>query len=114
MADAKSELYELGRLGATPVRNSGRGFWKGDGLLLFNDDDADSKFFTVDVKEYRASFGLSKTVWTKIQTDAKFNKTNPMLKVVIGDEKDEKSRVRMVVISEEVFLDMWESYKENQ
>lgn len=108
MADAKSELYEIERLGATPVRNSGRGFHKGDAILRTDEDDPETGYFTVDVKEYATSFGVSINTWTKIQTDAKANQTEPMLKICLGDDED--TRIRVVAISEKVFLDMWEVY----
>jgi len=111
MADQESELYEVERLGATPVKNSGRGFYKGDAILRTDEDDSETGFFTVDVKEYEKSFGVSINTWTKLQTDAKFNKTNPMFKIVLGT--DEKTRIRIIALSEAVFLDMWEVYKKH-
>lgn len=111
MADAKSELYEIERLGATPVRNSGRGFHKGDAILRTDEDDPETGFFTVDVKEYNASYGVSIKTWTKLQTDAKANQTEPMFKIVLG--QDEPTRLRIVAMSEKVFLEMWEVYKQH-
>lgn len=113
MATQKSELLELSRMGITPVHNSGRGSVKGDGMLRADPDDKDSAVFTVDVKEYLKSYGLSKANWLKIQSDAKANgSTQPMLKVVLG-EPDDPDRVRTVVISEKMFMEMWEVYKEH-
>ena len=108
MADKESELYELDRIGATPVKNSGRGFYKGDGMLRTDPEDKETNFFTVDVKEYAESYPLSLKNWAKICTDAKFNRTQPMLKVTLGT--DEKTRQRMIVISEEMFNMLWEAY----
>lgn len=101
MADAKSELYELNRLGAVPQKNSGRGKHdKGDGIL----DD----IWMVDVKEYAKSFGLSLGVWAKTCTDAfRAGSKEPLLKIVLGEEN---KRVRLVVISESMFQDMKAAY----
>lgn len=93
-----SELSELKRIGAIPTKNSGRGkHEKGDGRL----DD----IFTVDVKEYEKSFGLSQQTWGKICTDAITNRNEPALKVVIG------GTARMMVVSETMFLEMYSAYK---
>lgn len=113
MATQKSELRELARMGVTPVHNSGRGTVKGDGILYVDEEDKNSSFFTVDVKEYKSSYGVSQKTWLKIQSDAKANgSTEPMLKVVLGEE-DDPDRVRTVVISEKVFMQMWEVFKES-
>lgn len=106
MADANSERVELFRIGAQPVKNSGRGRVKGDGILYVDDEDQDSAFFTVDIKEFAKSYGVSLNTWRKIQTDAYKNMTEPMLKIVLGDEK-----IRTVCISEETFMMLWEAYK---
>lgn len=102
MADAKSELYELSRIGATPQKNSGRGkFAKGDGVL---------DPFCVDVKESLKSFTLSRAVWAKITGDARQSGLlSPALKVVLGDENEAK--MRMMIIDESMFLEMYEAYK---
>lgn len=101
MADAKSELAELKRMGAKPQKNSGRGKHdKGDGIL----DDT----WMVDVKEYETSFGLSIPVWAKTCTDAfKAGQKEPMLKIVLGTGN---KKVRLVVISESMFDDMKTAY----
>lgn len=101
-----SELYELNRLGAKPTRNSGRGqFNKGDGIIYLADDP----LLTVDVKEYAKSYGVSQTTWAKISTDARQNRSEPMLFLALGEEEP-KSRV--VVISEGMFLELLDSYRE--
>lgn len=100
-----SEIEELKRIGAVPQPNSGRGKSnKGDGVL----DD----IYIVDVKEYSKSFSLSKSVWAKICTDAAKSNKEPMLLVVLGDEG--APRTRLVVISDEEFLELRESYNEVQ
>jgi hypothetical protein len=103
VATQKSELEELRRIGAAPQRNSGRGkFAKGDGVL---------GPFCVDVKEYSKSFGLSWAVWSKIEKDARTSgNLEPALKVVLGEPGG--PRMRMVVISEDMFLQMYEAWKE--
>lgn len=105
MADQKSELYELKRIGATPVKNSGRGAHKkGDGILYDKDDNP---IYTVDVKEAKKSFGLTKSVWAKVTSDALQNQTRPLLLAVIGEDEPRK---RVVIVDEDMFLDMWEKY----
>lgn len=105
LADAKSELAEIKRLGAVPQKNSGRGKHdKGDAVL----DD----IWMVDVKEYKESFGLSKSVWAKTCTDAhRAGGKEPMLSVTLGEGT---TRVRLVVISQEMFLDMKTAYLQDQ
>lgn len=94
-----SEASEAKRIGATLVKNSGRGKHnKGDCIL--------DGVFTVDIKEYEKSFGLSQTVWAKICSDAVVNRTEPALKITLGNQ------ARMMVISETMFLEMYEAYKE--
>lgn len=105
MADARSELYELKRLGAVPQKNSGRGKHdKGDGIL--------DNTWMVDVKEYAKSFGLSMGVWAKTCTDAfRAGSKEPLLKIVLGEEN---KKVRLVVISETMFIDMKTVYLKDQ
>lgn len=92
-----SEESELKRLGAKPQPNSGRGKHnKGDGVL-------DDKYI-VDVKEYEKSYGLSMTTWGKICTDASKSNKEPLLAVTLGPEGGK--RVRLVVISQEEFLEL--------
>ena len=105
MADAKSELRELKKIGAKPQRNSGRGkHAKGDGIL----DDT----WMVDIKEYAKSFGISLAVWAKTCTDAyRAGGYEPMLKIVLGEGNQ---KVRLVVISETMFNDMKNVYLQDQ
>lgn len=97
MADAKSELFELKRIGAVPQKNSGRGKHdKGDGIL----DDT----WLVDVKEYEKTFGLSQEVWAKTCTDAfRAGQKEPMLLICLGSGNN---TVRLVVHSLDDFLEM--------
>jgi hypothetical protein len=83
-----SERGEISRLnGAKATKNSGRGrIQKGD---AFYDR------FTVDVKEYKNSYSLSRDNWAKICTDAIKNRTDPMLLVVL----DGQTRLAVVELS---------------
>ena len=82
-----SERGEINRLGAKAVKNSGRGFLKGDAVW---------NRFTVDVKEFTNSFSLSRKVWGKICTDAiKRRGTDPMLLVVL----DGQTRLAVIELS---------------
>ena len=106
--NAASELYEIKRIGALPVKNSGRGLHdKGDGIIYHNDG---APFLTVDVKEYELGYRLTQKDWGKVATDAMKNKSYPCLKVVLG--RDPSPRKRLVVVEETVFLEMLEAYKE--
>lgn len=107
MADKSSEQYELKRLDAKPTKNSGRGkFEKGDGIIYSPFSDP---LFTVDIKETYRSFGLTEAVWAKVTTDAKKNITEPLLKVVIGEQEPKD---RLVVMTEVMFLEMIEAWME--
>lgn len=98
-----SEHSELKRTGAKPMKNSGRGqYQKGDGLL--------DGLMTVDVKEYSETFSLSRNVWSKICMDAMRNSQSiPSLKIVLGSGNE---KTRLMVISEDVFAEMWDAWKE--
>lgn len=101
MADAKSEKAELSRIGATAQKNSGRGSHaKGDGRLYP---------FTVDIKEYRETFGLSRKVWAKTCTDAIKNGDEPALIICLGGAGN---TVRLAVIAEDMFQEMHEAWVE--
>lgn len=105
MADKKSELSEIKKLGAKPQKNSGRGRHdKGDAIL----DD----LFMVDIKEYESTFGLSKEVWAKTCTDAyRAGGYEPMLGLVLGSGN---KVVRLAVISKEMFEAMKAAYLREQ
>lgn len=101
-----SEAYELSRLGAKPTKNSGRGmFDKADGIIYLGKEP----LLTVDVKEYAESFGVSKKVWAKLTTDARQNRSEPMLFLALGEAEP---KTRVVVISEGMFLELLETYQE--
>jgi hypothetical protein len=102
LADAKSELSEIKRFGGTPQKNSGRGaVKKGDAIL---------EPFLVDVKEYAKSYSLSLDNWAKICTDAvQAGRYQPALNIVLGEGNN---RARMWVVSEAMFLEMHEAWKE--
>lgn len=97
-----SEASEIKRDGAKAQKNSGRGqYQKGDAIL----DD-----FCIDYKEYSKSFGLSKEVWSKISMDAlRSGRKIPALKIILGSGND---KTRLFVISETVFNEMHEAWKE--
>lgn len=97
MADDKSEAYELSRLNATPTKNSGRGkFSKGDGIISYKDMTV-----TVDVKEYKESFGLSRKMVAKLGADTRQNRTDyGIFFVALGEEEP---RQRMVVMTEQMY-----------
>lgn len=95
-----SERGEVKRDGAKAQKNSGRGkYQKGDAKL---------GPFVVDIKEYSKSFSISKDVWAKICGDAYRSDGEPALKLVVGSEP----KVRMWVISDLMFHQMLEAWKE--
>lgn len=104
MATIKTELYELKRVGATPVKNSGRGLKKGDGVL---------EPFLVDVKEYTNSYSVSRDNWAKLSMDSLQNgQRQPMLILVLGDKESKKPPTRVWVIGESMGLEMLEAWRE--
>lgn len=103
MANKHTELAELKRIGATPVKNSGRGIWKGDGTL---------GPFLVDIKEYAKSFSVSRNVWSKLSTDSIQNgKRQPMLVLVLGDPEGKQQPVRVWVVGESMGKEMLEAWE---
>lgn len=100
MADKQSEEYELTRIDADPTKNSGRGkFQKGDGII-----SSDKMSITVDVKEYKESFGLSRKMVAKLGADTRQNRTDyGIFFVVLGEDEP---RQRMVVMTEQMFKDL--------
>ena len=101
MATKQSELDEIKRFGGTPQKNSGRGaVKKGDAIL---------NPFLVDVKEYAKSYSVSISNWAKICSDAvKAGRFQPAINIVLGDT----NRVRVWVVSEAMFLEMLEAWRE--
>lgn len=99
-----SEEAELKRIGAVPVKNSGRsrGIEKGDGVL---------EPFLVDVKEYTKSFSVSRENWKKLSTDAVHNgRRQPMLVLALLEEGT--APIRLWVMGESMGLEMHEAWKE--
>lgn len=105
MADKKSELNELSLYGAKPQPNSGRGkHAKGDGVL--------DGLFLVDIKESVKSFALNLDVWSKVCTDAyRAGGYEPLIGLTLGEGNN---KVRLAVISKQMFDDMKESYLREQ
>lgn len=105
MADKKSELKELSRMGATPTKNSGRGkFNKGDGLI------GSHKLATVDVKEYNESFGLSRKAIAKLNKDSQQNQTRyGIFWIVLGEDEP---RERWAAMPEKMFQELMELYED--
>ena len=99
MADKKSEAAEIKRFGGKAQKNSGRGVVaKGDAIL---------GPFLVDVKEYSKSYSISVDNWAKISSDAvKAGRLQPALAIVLD------GRVRVWAISELMFMEMFEAWKE--
>ena len=90
-----SEQSEAKRDGSRLQKNSGRGqYQKGDARL---------DIFTVDYKEFSKTFGLSRSVWAKVCSDALRNgHTEPALKVVLGEGN---SKIRLWVVAEHIMDD---------
>lgn len=104
MATKQSELAELKRIGATPVKNSGRGMYKGDGIL---------EPFLVDIKEYSESFSVSRKSWAKLSTDSIQNgRRQPMFVLVLGDKEGKSQPVRVWVVGESMGQEMLEAWRE--
>lgn len=102
MADKHTEKLELKRIGATPVKNSGRGMKKGDGIL---------EPFLVDVKEYDKSFTVSRDNWAKLGYDSIQNgRRQPMFVLVLGEEG--KQPVRIWCVGESMGQEMLEAWNE--
>lgn len=102
MASDKTEKAEIARDGGTPQKNSGRGkIQKGDAILYP---------FCVDIKEYEKTFGLSRSVWVKVTSDAiKSGSYEPALKIVLGTESQPK--LRLWVIDDAMFHQMLDAWK---
>lgn len=90
-----SERGEIKRMGARPMKNSGRGeYQKGDARL---------DIFTVDVKEYPKGYTVNLESWGKICSDAWRNqRSDPMLNIVLGQGN---SKIRLAVVSMDIIED---------
>lgn len=98
-----SEASEAKRDGASLQPNSGRGQHKKGDAILYP--------FIIDYKEYSSSFSVSISNWAKLSKDAIIKgKIQPAFKLVLGKEADKK--VRLWVISDEMFHEMLEAIKE--
>lgn len=104
MATKKTEEFELKRIGATPVKNSGRGINKGDGIL---------EPFLVDVKEYTNSYSVSRDSWAKLSMDSIQNgQRQPMLVLVLSGKDQSVQPTRVWVVGESMGQEMLEAWKE--
>jgi hypothetical protein len=101
MANAKSELSEIKKMGGKAQKNSGRG--------LYQKGDATLPDFVVDVKEYAKTFGVSRDVWGKICSDASKHRKEPALMICLGSGRD---TVRLWVINDDMFHQMYSAYQE--
>lgn len=99
-----SEAKEIARDGATPVKNSGRGW--------VNKGDARLYPFTIDYKEYTEAFSVSRSNWSKLQSDAFRNEQDlPAFRLVLGEEGG-TDKLRVWVIGDEIFKEMREAWLE--
>ena len=75
------EKKEAKRDGAVLVKNSGRGYEKGDAKL-----DVGEWRFLLDYKHYEKTFSCSRTAWAKLRNDAwNSDHRSPLIKVQYGD-----------------------------
>ena len=103
MSLLKDEQNEAYRDGATPVKNSGRGLFKGDARLFP---------FTIDYKFSEKSFTISKSVWAKACSDAASNNLDiPAIKVVLGEKGN---ATRLWIIDQRTFMEMYQAWEEAQ
>lgn len=98
-----SEAVEAARDGARLHKNSGRG--------VIEKGDASISIFCIDYKEYKESFGVSRTVWAKCTLDALKMRMKPALKLVLGSD-NEKTKTRLWVIGDDMFHEMLEAWEE--
>jgi hypothetical protein len=90
----RNEKEEIRKDKAKAVKNSGRGYQKGD-----------AKFhrFLLDYKHNGSSFTLSRTSWIKMRKDAwRSNYMYPCISVVLGEDSD----VKVAIIDWEVFKEL--------
>ncbi len=99
-----TEKRQIERDGATPQKNSGRGWvQKGDAKL---------GPFLVDYKEYTESFSVSRDNWAKLQSDAfRAQRSVPAFRLILG-EKDGMQKLRLWVIGEDMFNEMLDAWEE--
>lgn len=92
----RTEKEEAKRDGAKLVKNSGRGFRKGDATM---------NQFVVDYKHNGSSFTLTRAAWLKLRKDAwRQNYKYPCIGVVFGEDSDTK----VAIVDWDVFQDLIE------
>lgn len=101
-----SEEAEIKRVGATPIKNSGRGIKKGDFLL---------PPFLGDVKEYEEGFRVTRANWAKISTDAtaRNDGSQPAYYLCLRPKGNPLATpLRLWVIGDSMMQEMYEAWKE--
>jgi DNA-binding FadR family transcriptional regulator len=92
----RTEKEEAKKDKAKPVKNSGRGFKKGD---------AEFHEFLLDYKHNESSFTLTRKAWIKHRKDAwNNNHKYPCVSVVFGEHSD----VKIAIIEWHVFKELIE------
>lgn len=87
----RTEKEEIKKDKATAVKNSGRGFRKGDATL---------GQFVVDYKHNGSTYTLTKEAWVKMRKDSfRSNYKHPCISVVLGQDSD----VKVAIIDWELF-----------
>jgi hypothetical protein len=100
-----SEKGEIERDGAVAQKNSGRGMYqKGDATL---------GIWLIDYKEYDESFSVSRKNWAKLQSDAfRSQQRMPAFKLVLGTKDNPRDKLRLWVINDDMFHQMYEAWEE--
>jgi len=90
----RTEKEEAKRDSAAQVKNSGRGFRKGDATM---------NQFVIDYKHNGSTFTLTREAWIKMRKDSwRSNYKYPCISVVFGENSDTK----VAIIDWEVFKDL--------
>jgi hypothetical protein len=90
----RDEASEIKRDKAKAVKNSGRGFRKGDAII---------HSFLVDYKHYTKSFTLTRDAWVKLSKDSwRSTYKYPCMSLVIGENSD----IKIAVVDKAVFDDL--------
>ena len=88
----RTESEEIKRDKAKAVKNSGRGFMKGDAVL---------NEFVIDYKHNGKTYTLTRDAWIKMRKDSFRNgHRHPCISVVLGDNSDTK----VAIIDWDVFI----------
>lgn len=99
-----TEAKQIKRDGAKAQRNSGRG--------ILEKGDATLGPFLLDYKEYDESFGVSRSNWAKLQSDAfRAQQRQPAFRLVLGS-KETDTKLRLWVIGDSMFKEMLEAWEE--